>query len=297
MIRFLYHRRFLTVWSVMGLVVGFSLLGFVLARFTSSTISFLELIALSLAAVTLFWLGVAIYLASIFPKVPRRRLSLYLVDTCAGELTGYLEDLGQVGVLNTLARDGKTLYQKPNDLDSLTAAHYADLALVDGEGVRWLRGADNELGLRELPGFRYGSCGPFERRPARRRVDVVLDDVGKGPLGVLSKLEQLGAVGRWETTRGESAGYFGTITDAEPSLPSYTWGTRVWWETLAAEGVLYLREGDTVTFAPHAVRGFLETERCFNRLAESFMRLHTFAVGTSLDPGSRRAELLESKQL
>ena len=187
--------------------------------------------------------------------------------------------------------------QKPNDLDSLIAAHYADLALVDGEGVRWLRGADNELGLRELPGFRYGSCGPFERRPARRRVDVVLDDVGKGTLGVLSELEQLGAVGRWEPTRGESAGYFGTITDAEPNLPNYTWGTRVWWETLAAEGVLYLREGDTVTFAPHAVRGFLETERCFNRLAESFMRLYTFAVGTSLAPGSRRAELLESEQL
>ena len=293
MIRFLYHRSFWTVWFALGLVIGFSLIGFVVVHFTPSTIGFLELIVLSLAAVNLLWLGLGIYLDSIFPRFPHCRLPLYFVDTTIGEFTGCLEDLAQVGVLNTSERGGKTLYRAANYPESSVTSYLGDVALVADGQVRWQRGADHRLSYGELPNFRYGSFGPFERRPARKRVVVAVDQAGKSTLGVLDELERLGVVGRWQPAQSEGTGYFGTSTDAEPSLPAYTWGTQVWWEMLAAEGVLYLREGDTVTFAPHAVRGFLAAERHFNTLSESLVRLHAFAVGTPVSSGTRGVERLE----
>ena len=278
MIRYLHNRRLRAVWIYAAVIAIVNLILLAVASLTSAPIDWPALLLVEGAVVVVAALCFALHIDHFFPRRRYRRLPLYLVDTSATEIEARLEDLVQVGVFETHEQEaGGTLYTDTS-YNEATFRYLREVALVHEGCVRWQHGAVIPLGFGRVKGFRYGAFGTFQLRPPRKKLTVDFESDHRHGPKVLGELERLGVVGLRSLGRDGRVGLFGTITNAEPTLPAYTWGSKVWWETLAGEGVLYLREDESITFAPRAAGGFVKAQRHFNELAESLIRLHEFAV-------------------
>lgn len=220
----------------------------------------------------------------------RLRLRLRLVATTPEEIAACLADLARAGVLRTEASARGRRYIDRAHEPGRARSELHELAETEAGGVRWLPGADEVLdGLyRQVPGVARWS--PFRLKPPRTALAL---DLGRGAVRTqLEALEALGVVSPLATVGGLRL--FGVRRPFAPVVvPPYAPGTRLWWDALADEGVVYVRSGDTVALAPRALPELVRAEGVFNAHAEGLLRFHRHATrppGTVTLPPERRAE-------